>query len=268
MEVARWLELAAAELRRAGHRDAERDAALILGASLGVHPAQLAERARQPVPDDAADAAALRLRRRLDGGRSAYADGVVEFRGVELLVDPRVYIPRASVMVDVACELPAGARLHEVGTGCGAIALAVKHARPDLRVSASDISPDAIDVARANAERLGLEVELAVADGVPPGEFDLVIANMPYVLPDDPRVDTEFAGEPFAAVICPTGERTELIRHVIATAPPGTRLALQHAQADAEEIAALLDDTTTRLVPGGPAVTWGTARGAPVTAAR
>ena len=75
--------------------------------------------------------------------------------------------------------------MHDVGTGSGAVALALAHERPDLTVSASDVSPDAVEVARANAAALGLDVAIEVADGLPPGDYDLVVANLPYVRDDE-----------------------------------------------------------------------------------
>src|SRR5215212_2931197 len=103
-------------------------------------------------------------------------------------VDSRVLVPRPETeqLVEVAVELaPQGGRVHDVGTGSGAVALALKDERPDLVVSASDRSPVAVDVARRNAERLGLDVEVTGGAGLPPGEYDLVVANLPYVRADE-----------------------------------------------------------------------------------
>ena len=92
-------------------------------------------------------------------------------------VDRRVLIPRpeTELLVEVALELPEGASVHDVGTGSGAIALALADERPDLRVTASDASADAVEVARAN----GVEAEHRA--GWPDGAPDLVVANLPYV---------------------------------------------------------------------------------------
>src|ERR687889_2602788 len=102
------------------------------------------------------------------GGREpvAYITGSKGFRYLELAVDQRVLIPRPETefVVEAALGLPAGARVVDVGTGSGAIALALADERPDLRVVATDISPDALAVARANATRLGLSVEFVETD--------------------------------------------------------------------------------------------------------
>lgn len=116
----------------------------------------------------------------------AYLRGRAEFRGLELAVDRRVFIPRpeTELLVEVALGLPYGARVLEPCTGSGAVALALKHERPDLSVTASDRSADALAVARLNAARLRMEVTFLQADGiaaVPGGPWDAVVANPPYV---------------------------------------------------------------------------------------
>jgi release factor glutamine methyltransferase len=116
----------------------------------------------------------------------AYLVGHKGFRHLDLEVDQRVLVPRPETehLVDALLDLPQGARVHDVGTGSGAIALALKDERPDLRVSASDVSPDALAVARANAARLSLDVTFSqgdLLDGVDP-HLDAVVSNPPYVL--------------------------------------------------------------------------------------
>ena len=115
----------------------------------------------------------------------AYILGRRHFRHLELAVDPRALIPRpeTELLVEIALDLPGGARVLDVGTGSGAVALALKDERPDLPVAGSDLSEDALALARANGERLGLDVRWLAADlldGVP-DEYDAVLSNPPYV---------------------------------------------------------------------------------------
>jgi release factor glutamine methyltransferase len=124
-------------------------------------------------------------RRAVEREPVAYIVGARHFRELELAVDPRVLVPRpeSELLVESALALAPGARVLDVGTGSGAIALALKHERPDLDVLASDASAAALDVARANATRLGLDVgfvEADLLDGAP-DELDAVLANLPYV---------------------------------------------------------------------------------------
>ncbi len=115
----------------------------------------------------------------------AYIVGHRGFRHLDLAVDRRALIPRpeTELLVEVGLSLPRGARLLDVGTGSGAVALALADERPDLLVAGSDLSEDALALARMNGERLDLEVEWSHADllaGVP-DEFDAILANPPYV---------------------------------------------------------------------------------------
>jgi release factor glutamine methyltransferase len=120
----------------------------------------------------------------------AYILGKRHFRRLELASDPRALIPRpeTELLVEVALSLPEGLRVLDIGTGSGAVALALKDERPDLEVTGSDLSADALALARANGERLVLDVHWLTADlleGVP-DEFDAILSNPPYV-PDGDR---------------------------------------------------------------------------------
>lgn len=161
------------------------DAELLLAAVLGVDRARLVVDAHVRLdPSVVARFEALVARRKAHEP-VAYILGRKEFRRIELLVDRRVLIPRpeTELLVEVALSSPSGARVADVGTGSGAVALALKDERPDLSVVGTDVSADALAVARENGQRLGLDVEFVLADlldGVP-GRFDTVLANLPYV---------------------------------------------------------------------------------------
>ena len=173
------------ELAAAGCDTPRLDAELLLAASLGVDRARLVLDARSPVRADAEARFGQSVARRRRREPVAYILGVRGFRHISLHVDPRVLIPRpeTELLVEVGIELPAGARVVDVGTGSGAVALALKDERPDLDVQGVDVSADAIAVARANAERLGLGVAFVVGDLLDPagGPCDAVLANLPYV---------------------------------------------------------------------------------------
>lgn len=135
----------------------------------------------------------------------AYILGRRGFRDLELAVDPRVLVPRpeTELLVEAALELPRGARVLDIGTGSGAVALALKHERPDLEVAGSDVSAEALVVARANGERLGLDVPWHRADLVhgTGGPWDAVVANPPYVAEDElGTLAPEIHHEPRAAL--------------------------------------------------------------------
>jgi release factor glutamine methyltransferase len=128
-------------------------------------------------------------RRAVEREPVAYILGRRGFRRLDLAVDPRALIPRpeTELLVEVGLGLPRGARVLDVGTGSGAIALALKDERADLRLTGSDLSEDALALARANGERLGLAVDWLQADlltGVP-DEFDAILSNPPYVAESD-----------------------------------------------------------------------------------
>jgi release factor glutamine methyltransferase len=180
------LDSAVVALTAAGVDTPRLDAEVLLSHVLGVDRAALVIDRDRPVQGAAVRAFQDAVRRRaFDREPVAYITGAKGFRHLELQVDPRVLIPRpeTETLVEAAVEvLPQGARVVDVGTGSGAIALALEDERPDLEVTGTDVSEDALEVARANAVRLGLDVAFARADllaGV--GEFDAVVSNPPYV---------------------------------------------------------------------------------------
>jgi release factor glutamine methyltransferase len=179
------LDSAIIALTAAGVEEPRLDAEVLLAWALGVDRAALVIDPGRPVEGPAVRTFQDAVRRRaVEREPVAYITGLKGFRHLDLHVDERVLIPRpeTELLVEVGLTLPRGARVHDVGTGSGAIALALKDERGDLEVSASDASPDALAVARANAARLGLDVAFQQADlleGVP--DVDAVLANPPYV---------------------------------------------------------------------------------------
>jgi release factor glutamine methyltransferase len=232
---------AVAELAAAGCDTPRLDAELLLADALGCERGELYTRDVVDEPPGYAD----RIARRAAREPVAYITGRRAFRRIELAVDRRVLIPRpeTETLVEAALELPHGARVHDVGTGSGAVALALKDERPDLVVSGSDASADAVEVARANAARLGLDVPFEVARGLPVGAFDLVVANLPYIREDEwgglaPEIRLY---EPREALVA-GADGLDAIRELIVAAPHGVRVALEHAPAQAAAVRALLHD--------------------------
>jgi release factor glutamine methyltransferase len=191
------------------------------------------------------------VRRRRSREPVAYILGRKGFRALELEVDRRVLVPRPETehVVEAALGLPAGSRVVDVGTGSGAIALALKDERPDLVVLATDVNPEALEVARANAARLGLDVELVAGDllaGI--SEVDAVVSNPPYIAEGDTVMPEVARYEPHDALFAPDAGLAVIRR--LAPAAAGARfIALEHGagQGDAvEEIlrAAGFEDTS------------------------
>jgi release factor glutamine methyltransferase len=180
------LALATADLRDAGCESPRLDAELLLADALGSTRTALHLRPERELPNEACERFARALARRRAREPVAYILGRRAFRHIELSVDPRVLVPRpeTELLVEVALGLPRGARVADVGTGSGAVALALKHERPDLVVHATDASDDALAVARGNAAALGLEVTFAHGDlleAIDPLPLDAVLSNPPYV---------------------------------------------------------------------------------------
>jgi release factor glutamine methyltransferase len=242
------VEAAVTALTAAGCSTPRLDAEVLIADALGADRAVLHASPERAVMGGEARLIGERVRRRVAREPVAYILGRRGFRRIDVLVDSRVLIPRpeTELLVEVALELPAGSRVHDVGTGSGAVALALMDERPDLVVSASDASPAAVEVAGANAARLGLPLEVSLEPGMPAGRFDLVLANLPYVRKDEwdglaPEIRNY---EPREALLA-GADGLDAIRSLVAEASSGTRLALEHAPRQAAEVRALLRDADT-----------------------
>jgi release factor glutamine methyltransferase len=242
------LDAAVPALTAAGCDTPRLDAELLIADALRVDRAVLFSAPERAVSGAEARLIGERIRRRVQREPVAYILGWRGFRRIELAVDSRVLIPRpeTELLVEVALELPRGARVHDVGTGSGAIALALLDERPDLIVSASDASEAAVEVARSNARRLGVELPLTVARGLPRGDYDLVVANLPYVRDDEwPGLEPEITKHEPRDALTSGVDGLDAIRELVAAAPPGTRLALEHAPDQGAAVRDLLDGART-----------------------
>jgi release factor glutamine methyltransferase len=238
LTVGAALVSATARLAAAGCDTPRLDAELLLASVLGVGRERLILDRDAPLTVSVEQLLARREARE----PVAYILGRKQFRRLTLEVDPRVLIPRpeTELLVELGLELAAGSRVADVGTGSGAVALALKDERPDLVVRGFDVSPGAIDVARRNAARLGLDVEFDTRDLIDEQPYDAVLANLPYVregaslAPEielyEPRLAL-FAGE----------DGLGLIRRLIAVAAGRTGLlALELDPSQAEAVASML----------------------------
>jgi release factor glutamine methyltransferase len=175
------------------------DAERLLARALHLTRLELYTQHDRPLTEVERAAARELVRRRGRREPLAYVLGDWDFRRLTLATDARALVPRpeTEIVVERCLALIEGStapRVVDVGTGTGAIALALKHERPDARVTATDLSPAALQLARENAARNGLEVDLVESDLLTglPGPFELVVSNPPYVLADElPTLEPE-----------------------------------------------------------------------------
>jgi release factor glutamine methyltransferase len=264
MDVLLWTT---ARFQERGLGSPRLDAELLAAHALGLSRVQLYTQFDRPL--EPPELAALRdlVKRRQGGEPVAYITGRKEFWSLDLGVDSRVLIPRPdteTLVEEALARAASGARVADVGTGSGAIALALAKARPDLAVFASDVSPDALAVARGNAERLALAVTFVegslLAPLQPLAPFDLLVANLPYVPTEDVAgLPAEIRCEPRLA-LDGGQDGLDLVRGLVAGAAavlsPGGALVLEIGAGQAEATAALLgaaglEDVRSRRDLGG-----------------
>ena len=205
-----------------------------------------------PTPKQA-DAFERLVQARASGAPVAYLLGRRAFWSLDLAVNPAVLIPRpeTELLVELALErLPrdAACAVADLGTGSGAIALAIAHERPLARVHASDLSADALAVARANARSLGfVNVEFAQGDwceALGALRFDLIVSNPPYIATEDPHLARgDLRHEPLSALASGV-DGLDAIRTIVATAPAhlstGGWLLIEHGWEQAPQVRELL----------------------------
>jgi release factor glutamine methyltransferase len=239
------LEAAADALAAAGVETPRLDAELLLAEAAGFERAELAADPSAELAPAAGRTFAAMVRRRLRREPVAYILGRRGFRRIELRVDRRALIPRpeTEMLVELAVERRPDTVL-DVGTGSGAVALAVADELPDAGIVATDTSPAALELARENAERLGLGDRVRFERGtLPEGEtFDLTLANLPYVREGEwgelaPEIVRH---EPREALVAgPTG--LEAIAALIVAHPAGA-LAVEVGAGQADAVATEMAD--------------------------
>ena len=222
----------------------------LLAHALGMERVELYMHLDRPLAPAEVDAARALLARRATGEPLQYVLGESGFRRLTLRVDRRALIPRPETETLVErclalLEHTDAPRVLDVGTGSGAIALAIADEHPGARVTAIDVSEEALALARENAERTGIPVELLRHDlftGLPGEAWDLVVANPPYVR------DEELASlaaevvewEPGVALV-ERGHTEALVRDARRVLRPGGALVLETHERTAAEVAALLE---------------------------
>ncbi len=251
------------------------DAELLLARALDVQRSYLFAHPEDQLDAGARERFATAVAQRLDGMPMAYIIGEKEFWSLPLLVSPATLVPRpeTELLVDQGLlRIPRKAEwaVVDLGTGSGAIALAIARERPLCRVTATDISEDALAVARVNAGQLALpNVEFLLGDWLEPlasRQFELVVSNPPYVASADPHLAT-LKYEP-ASALESGDDGLDAIRHLASSVgrilKPGGCLLLEHGFDQADSVARILADAgwsdivTVNDLEGRPRVTAAT----------
>ena len=227
-----------------------REARILLAAAAGFSQAAVLAFPERALPAECAERFSGFASRRRQGEPVAYILGEQEFYGLRLAVTPAVLIPRpeTELLVELALEREFE-RVVDLGTGCGAIALAIKHQRPAARVVAVEASAAALEVARRNAVRLALDVDWRhgrwcepLAIGGVAERYDLIVANPPYVAAGDPHL-AALAHEPAHALLG-GADGLDAIRAIAAQAPAhlaaGGWLLIEHGMGQDAAVRELL----------------------------
>jgi release factor glutamine methyltransferase len=199
------------------------------------------------------------LCQRCSGTPLQHVTGEQQFMELLLKVTPAVFVPRPETegLVEAALELigsiPAPLVV-DVGTGTGAVGLAMKRYRPDARVLATDVSSDAVELARRNGERLGLDVEVLAGDLLDPlpgalaGTIDLVVSNPPYVTEEEyESLPQEVRAEPYGALVGGTDVHRRLVQAAARWLRPEGWLTVEIGAEQGPEVRALFEEHLTRV---------------------
>ena len=232
--------------------EAQRDAEVLLCRALDKPRTYLLAWPEATVPEAALEQFEAWVRRRRDGDPIAYILGEREFWSLTLKVTPATLIPRpdTELLVEQALQqqLPGDARVLDLGTGSGAIALALAAERPHWQVTGTDVSAAALAVARSNGERLGLgRVRWCQGSWFAPlaaERFHLVVSNPPYIADDDPHLQSgDLRREPRSALVA-ANRGLEDLEHLVRSAPrylvAGGVILLEHGFAQGEAVRHLL----------------------------
>jgi release factor glutamine methyltransferase len=223
------------------------DAELLLARATGLTRAALRAHGEQQADAGARAQFEAECARRRSGEPLAYIEGHKEFWSLPLQVSPAVLVPRPETELLVErclALLPAGSqRVADLGTGSGAIGLALAHERPDWSLVAVDASPAALAVAQANAHQLGLSrVAFRLGswcDSLGDGQFDAIVSNPPYVAPGDPALAV-LAHEPLSALAAADDGYADLLTiadHARSHLRPAGWLLLEHGSTQAQRLA-------------------------------
>lgn len=228
------------------------EARILLCFALGLSRVQLITQSDRTLTEQEAVQVTTLYARRLQGEPIAYIVGEREFYGISFSTTPDVLIPRpeTELLVDLALErLPTGAHVLDLGTGSGAIAVAIAHMRPDVNVTAVDASPRALAVAQRNARHHHADIRFLQSDwysALGDDRFDLIAANPPYIVAGDPHlVQGDLRFEPIDA-LTDHGDGLGALRRIVAGASrhlvPGGRLLVEHGYDQAADVRALMAD--------------------------
>lgn len=242
--VSEALAGAVGALKAAGVEAPRLDAELLLCEATGWDRARLATDPRAELPPGAGREFAASVRRRLRREPLAYITGRRGFRHLELRVDRRALVPRpeTELLVEVALELQPR-RVLDVGTGCGAVALAIADELAGCEVVATDTSEQALSLARENSARLGLEGLVAMRAGtLPEGEgFDLLVANLPYVSDADwERLAPEIREHEPRSALLGGRDGLDAIRSLLDARPDTEAIALEVGEGQAAAVRGLV----------------------------